>query len=159
MEEYRLEKEELINNVKAIIDDNYPLYSNLSSVVCLIKETFDDASWAGLYIANNDMLYVGPYQGSVACIVIPFNKGVCGKSAYKKQTIIVDDVNEFEGHIACSSKTKSEIVVPIIKDDMVYGVIDLDSERYSAFDDDDAKILEGIAKILANLFYEDNKSN
>ena len=158
MENYNLQKEELINNVNAIIDTNCPLVSNLSSVVYLIKETFKNASWAGLYINHDNVLYVGPYQGSIACTIIPFNKGVCGKSAYQKETIIVDDVNKFEGHIACSSTTKSEIVVPIIKDDIVYGVIDLDSEIYSGFNQIDANILKEVADILANLFYENSKS-
>ena len=147
----------ILKQAISIIDNKVPLVSNLSNVSSILNE-MDNINWVGFYLVGKDYLYLGPFQGSSACTIIPFDKGVCGKSAYHKETIIVEDVNKFEGHIACSSTTKSEIVVPIIKDDIVYGVIDIDSEIYSGFDQNDANILKKVADILANLFYENNKS-
>ena len=108
--------------------------------------------WFYLSYENEDVLYLGPFQGSLACTTIPFNKGVCGKSAYLKKTLIVDNVLEFDGHIACSSSSRSEIVVPIIRGDEVLGVIDLDSDLYSNYSLSDQELLEQCAKILSELF-------
>ena len=99
----------LFNQVEAIVDPSLPLVSNLSNISSILF-TLDDVNWAGFYLSNGEYLYLGPFQGEVACTKIPFDKGVCGAAYSKKQTIIVDNVNEFKGHIACSSKSKSEIV-------------------------------------------------
>lgn len=154
MENYNLDKNELVNNAKAIIDNSLPLISNLSSLACLIKESFTNASWAGFYLYDKDnkRLVIGPYQGSVACVEIKMGRGVCGTSAIKKETVIVPDVNKFVGHIACSSSTKSEIVVPIYDDTNLYGVIDLDSNDYDSFDNNDASILENLASLMITLW-------
>lgn len=106
----------------------------------------------GFYLVHGDSLYLGPFQGDVACTVIPKGKGVCGTAFEKKETIIVPNVNEFKGHIACSAISKSEIVVPIIKDDKVVGLIDVDAPIYNRFDDDEKYPLEEIAKVLSSLF-------
>lgn len=141
----------LLNQIKAIINKDLPLVSNLSNVAALLF-TMKDVSWAGFYLTKEDVLYLGPFQGEVACTTIPFSKGVCGTSASKKETIIVDDVNKFNGHIACSSKSKSEIVTPIIKNDVVKGVIDIDAPIYSRFTSVEKDFLSEVAKLLSDLF-------
>lgn len=103
-------------------------------------------------MADGDYLYLGPFQGDVACTLISKGKGVCGTSFERKETIIVGDVNKFDGHIACSSLSKSEIVVPIIKDNQVKAVVDIDSQIYNRFNEDDKIILEDISKLLSALF-------
>lgn len=147
-------KETLLDNIKAIIDLNIPLTSNLANVSKLLKDGFIETSWAGFYLSNVtfDTLYLGPYQGDIACTTIAFNKGVCGVAAYKKESQLVGNVHQFEGHIACSSLSNSEVVVPIIKDDKVYGVIDLDSNLFDNYSKEDVILLEQIAKELAKLF-------
>lgn len=144
----------LLDNIKAIIDLNIPLTSNLANVSKLLKDSFIETSWAGFYLSNDsfDILYLGPYQGDIACTTIAFNKGVCGVAAYKKESQLVGNVHQFEGHIACSSLSNSEVVVPIIKDDKVYGVIDLDSNLFDNYSKEDVILLEQIAKELAKLF-------
>ena len=141
----------LHKQIESIIDKDLPLVSNLSNISALLYK-MGDVNWAGFYISNGEFLYLGPFQGDVACTVIPFDKGVCGKAFSLKETLIVDDVNKFEGHIACSSLSKSEIVVPILVDDEAVAVIDIDSPNYSRFTEYDKRILEDIAKILAPLF-------
>ena len=143
--------DELLLQINAIIDDNLPLMSNLANVSSLLYK-MGDVSWAGFYLATGDKLYLGPFQGDVACTIIPFSKGVCGTSASKKETIIVDDVNLFKGHIACSSISKSEIVTPIIKDNEVKGVIDIDAPIYSRFNEEDKEFLESVVESLSKLF-------
>ena len=147
-------KETLLENVKAIINPSLPIYSNLANISKLLKDGFANTSWAGFYLSNDsfDTLYLGPYQGSVACTTIKFNKGVCGVAAFSKQSQLVPNVHEFEGHIACSSLSNSEVVVPIIKDNNVYGVIDLDSNLFDNYSNEDVNILECIAKEISKLF-------
>ena len=141
----------LAKQVKEIIDRNLPLVSNLSNVSALLN-TLDNINWCGFYLLGGDRLFLGPFQGDVACTVIPLDKGVCGYAARNKKTIIVDDVNQFEGHIACSSLSKSEIVVPIIKNGEVKAVIDIDAPILNRFSQDDASLLEDIANLLKELF-------
>ena len=144
----------LIQSVKAVIDKELPLVSNLANLSRLFFEYFKNTLWAGFYLKkeNEDILYLGPFQGPVACALIPFNKGVCGTSAFRKESILVEDVNKFEGHIACSSSSRSEVVVPIIKDTICVGVIDLDSDLYSNFTIKDKNELEEVAEIIKDLF-------
>ena len=141
----------LIQKVKSVVDKDIPLISNLSNVTAILNE-MKDINWCGFYIVNNDTLYLGPFQGEVACTVIQKGRGVCGTSLLRKETIIVPDVNKFDGHIACSSKSKSEIVTPIIKDNEVVAVIDIDSPTLNRFNIDDQNTLEEIAKILSEIF-------
>lgn len=143
--------ETLLRQIENIIDKNLPLVSNLANVSAILYK-MDNINWAGFYLSNGEYLYLGPFQGDVACTVIPFDKGVCGKAFSLKQTLVVDDVNKFEGHIACSSQSKSEIVAPIISNGKVFGVIDIDSPIYSRFDENDKYFLEKIASLLAQIF-------
>ena len=141
----------LIEQIKAIIDQDLPLMSNLSNASAVLNQ-LEHINWCGFYIKQNDELYLGPFQGDVACTRIPLTKGVCGAAAREAKTLIVPNVNEFPGHIACSSLSKSEIVTPIIKDNDVKAVIDIDSPIYNRFNESDKELLEEIAKILAPLF-------
>lgn len=145
---------ELISKTKSLIDKNIPLVSNLSNLATFLYDEFKGTSWFGFYLVlkEEDILYLGPYKGPLACTKIKFNKGVCGISAYKKETIIVDDVSEFDSYIACSSEARSEIVTPIIKNNRCVGVIDLDSDNYNNYTNDDKDILEEIAKLISELF-------
>ena len=141
----------LLAQIKSIIDPSLPLVSNLSNVAALLFK-MENINWAGFYLLDKDRLYLGPFQGDVACTIIPLGKGVCGSSASKKETIIVDDVNTFIGHIACSSLSKSEIVVPIIKNSDVKAVIDIDSPLFSRFSNIEKEFLEEVSKLLTPLF-------
>ena len=141
----------LLKQIENIIDKELPLVSNLSNVSALLNQ-LENINWCGFYLAKGETLYLGPFQGEIACTTIPFGKGVCGTSAKEKGTIVVDDVNKFPTHIACSSLSKSEIVTPIIKDDKVMGVIDIDSPIYSRFSSEDKELLEKVASILKELF-------
>ena len=144
---------ELTRQVRAIIDKDLPLITNLSNVSALLN-TIGNINWCGFYLVGKDYLYLGPFQGEVACTIIPFTKGVCGYSYTNKETIIVPNVNEFKGHIACSSVSKSEIVTPIIVNNEVRALIDIDAPIYNRFSNEDKTLLEEIAKELEILFYE-----
>lgn len=141
----------LTKQLKEIIDPSLPLISNLSNASSVLN-SLGNINWCGFYLLSGDRLFLGPFQGEVACTIIPLDKGVCGYAARNKKTVIVDDVNKFEGHIACSSLSKSEIVVPIIKDDQVKAVIDIDSPIYNRFTNEDKDLLEEIADVLKELF-------
>ena len=143
--------EELIEQIKAIIDKEAPLITNLSNASAVLNQ-MDNINWCGFYIVKDNTLYLGPFQGEVACTKIEYGKGVCGTALKEEKTIIVDDVNKFKGHIACSSKSKSEIVVPIKKDNKVVALIDIDSPIYNRFSESDKNILENISIILKELF-------
>lgn len=137
----------LLKQIESIIDKDIPLISNLANISALLFQ-MNNINWAGFYLLDKDRLVLGPFQGEVACTIIPLGKGVCGTSAEKRETIIVDNVNEFKGHIACSSKSKSEIVVPIIKDNNLIGVIDIDSPIYSRFSTIEKEFLEKVASLI-----------
>ena len=140
----------LLEQISSIIDKDLPLVSNLSNVAAILFK-MEDINWAGFYLVDGDRLYLGPFQGDVACTIIPTGKGVCGTSFKEKKAIIVPNVNEFKGHIACSSLSKSEIVVPIIKDDKVLGVIDIDSPLYDRFHEEDEKLLNKVSELIKDL--------
>ena len=137
--------------VKTIIKKELPLYSNLSNVAAILF-TMKNINWAGFYLVENGRLCVGPYHGEIACGMIEIGKGVCGTSVKEKRTIIVPNVFEFQGHIACSTKSKSEIVVPIFKKEEVVGVIDIDAPIYDRFHEEEQEDLEEIARLLGELF-------
>lgn len=141
----------IAEKVKSIIDEDLPLYSNLSNASAVIN-TIGNVNWCGFYIAEGEVLYVGPFQGEAACTRIPFGKGVCGTAAARKASVIVPDVHTFEGHIACSAISASEIVVPILKNGEVMAVIDIDSPSLSRFDAAICAELEECAEILSALF-------
>lgn len=123
------------------------LYANVSA---LLKQSIPYVSWVGFYLNNGKQaLYLGPFQGLVACVDIPFNQGVCGKAAREQQTVIVEDVHAFPGHIACDAGSRSEIVVPLLKDAQLIGVLDVDSYDLAAFDETDATYLTQLLEMLA----------
>lgn len=137
----------LIPQIKALIEGEPDLVANLANIVAALKEQFG-WFWVGFYLVKEDQLVLGPFQGPVACTRIRKGKGVCGTSWQKAQTIIVPDVEKFPGHIACSSLSKSEIVVPVIRDKKVMGVLDVDSDELNAFDTLDQKYLEEIVNLI-----------
>ena len=141
----------LVEQIKSIIDPSLPIYTNLSNASAVINQ-LGGLNWAGFYLVHHGELVLGPFQGEVACTRIPFGKGVCGTTYERKETIIVDNVHEFPGHIACSSASKSEIVVPIFKDDEVVALIDLDAPTFARFKKEDKDTLEEIASILSSIF-------
>lgn len=141
--------EEVLLVIDGLLDAQLHEVSMLANVSALLKEKFPYYSWVGFYFTNNSYLYLGPFQGKVACETIQFGKGVCGTSFSSKKTIIVEDVHTFEGHIACDSGSNSEIVVPLLnKKDQIIGVLDVDSYRYGAFDQTDQKYLEALVSKL-----------
>jgi GAF domain-containing protein len=142
-EDYKL----LLSQVKAMVKDESDPIANMANVAALIQETFH-FWWTGFYRVIDNQLVLGPFQGPVACTRIGFGKGVCGTSWKEKKTIVVEDVEQFPGHIACSSESRSEIVVPLIKGDEVIGVLDIDSERLATFDTTDQLWLEQIAEVI-----------
>ncbi len=145
----------VITQVKNLISDEGNLVANLANVSSLLKNTFEDYLWVGFYIVSEDNpeeLVLGPFQGRPACTRIKFGKGVCGTSASQKQTIIVDDVDQFPGHIVCDSFSKSEIVIPIVSHGNVRAVLDVDSDKLSNFNETDGRYLEKIVNILTPLF-------
>lgn len=146
-EQYNL----LVKQVKSLLERNDNIISNLSNFTAAMKQTFDKISWVGFYLFDGNELYLGPFQGKVACTRIQLGKGVCGTSAEKRQTIIVPDVNEFPGHIVCDVESRSEIVVPIVKGNRLYGVLDVDSSQLNAFNETDKIYLEE----MVNYFVSD----
>lgn len=139
--------ESLIPQIKALIEGETDLVANLANVVAALKEQFD-WFWVGFYLVKENELVLGPFQGPVACTRIRYSKGVCGSSWEQMQTLIVPDVEQFPGHIACSSLSKSEIVVPIIRDGKVIGVLDVDSAELDEFDLTDQEYLEAIVNLI-----------
>jgi L-methionine (R)-S-oxide reductase len=142
--------ESLIPQVKALVNGESDLIANLANVTAALKYGMD-FFWVGFYLVKNESLVLGPFQGPVACTRIGFGKGVCGKAWEQKKTIIVPNVDEFEGHIACSSLSKSEIVIPIIKNGEVKGVLDIDSDQYSTFDNVDENQLREVIDLIAKM--------
>jgi L-methionine (R)-S-oxide reductase len=132
----------------ALIDGEPDLVANLANITAALKEQFGWL-WVGFYLVKEDELVLAPFQGPIACTRIKIGKGVCGTAWEKGTTLIVPDVEKFAGHIACSSLSKSEIVIPIIRNNIVVGVLDVDSELLDHFDDVDAQYLEEIvSKII-----------
>lgn len=143
--------EELIPQIEGLIEDENELTANLANVAAAIKQVFD-FFWVGFYVVKNNELVLGPFQGPVACTRISFGKGVCGSAWKNKKTILVPDVDQFPGHIACSAASRSEIVVPGFKDDQVFLVLDVDSQFLFHFDETDAFFLEKLMRLLEAKF-------
>ena len=120
----------------------------LANCAALLWEHLDRINWAGFYLAKGDTLYLGPFQGKVACMVIPFNKGVCGAAASTRKIQLVPDVHQFPGHIACDSASNSEIVLPLVVHDRLIGVMDIDSPDLARFSEEDAQGLAELCRIL-----------
>ena len=145
----------LVSQIESLICGETDETGILANVSAAMKEAFPERFfWVGFYLVRNGVLRLGPFQGSVACYEIPFGKGVCGTAWKKGKTIIVDDVEAFPGHIACSSLSKSEIVVPIRRHNgEIVGVIDIDSTNLADFNQDDGKCIEQIATLLTDNLY------
>lgn len=137
----------VIPQIKALIEGEPDLVANLANIVAALMEQFGWL-WVGFYLVKENQLVLAPFQGPVACTRIRKGRGVCGTSWEKAQTIVVPDVEKFPGHIACSSKSRSEIVVPVIRDNKVMGVLDVDSEHLAAFDETDKQFLEEIVNLI-----------
>jgi len=144
-EKYKL----LIKQIKELLDLNNHKLSNLSNLTSVLNQTFDKISWVGFYFYDKESLYLGPFQGKVACTKIEMGKGVCGTAAAEKRTIIVNDVDKFPGHIACDADSRSEIVLPLINNNNeLLGVLDIDSSKFNSFNETDKFYLEEICKFL-----------
>ncbi|MFH6953664.1 GAF domain-containing protein [Pseudoalteromonas sp. XMcav1-K] len=139
----------LNNQVVALIEDETNLIANLANVSALLNLSLEDINWVGFYLLENNTLVLGPFQGNPACVRIPVGRGVCGTAFAEKQTQRIDNVHDFEGHIACDAASNSEIVIPLIKDGNYIGVLDIDSPSLSRFDSDDQTGLERIMASLA----------
>lgn len=137
----------LIKQIESLILNESDIMAILSNVSAAIKQTFGWL-WIGFYFVKKEELILGPFQGPVACFRIKKGDGVCGATWEKRETIIVPNVEKFPGHIACSSDSKSEIVLPIFKNNKIFGVLDIDSKEFNAFNNIDKKYLEQIIKII-----------
>lgn len=146
-EKYR----ELLKQIRSLVEDEDDLIANLANICAALKYSMGGFFWVGFYLRKEMDLVLGPYQGPVACTRIRIPNGVCGTAVNERRTVIVDDVDVFPGHIACNADSKSEIVVPIFRDDIVIGVLDVDSDMYSNFDMTDLEYLEDLCGIVSLL--------
>jgi L-methionine (R)-S-oxide reductase len=139
---------QLAQELSGLIAGETDFIANLANASALIYHSLPDLNWAGFYLLKEGELVVGPFQGKPACVRIAMGKGVCGTAALKRTTVIVRDVHEFPGHIACDSASNSEIVVPLLRGEELVGVLDLDSPKLSRFDEQDQVGLEKLADML-----------
>jgi GAF domain-containing protein len=140
--------EQLHRQLGTVLHGERDWICNLAQTAALLMELMPDLNWAGFYQLQGDTLVLGPFQGRVACTRIPLGRGVCGAAATRRATVIVPDVHDFPGHIACDSRSRSEIVVPLLHQGTLLGVLDLDSPRPGRFDEQDARGLEAVAGLL-----------
>ena len=140
--------EKLKKKIAALIDGVPYEIANLANISAALWQAMDRINWVGFYLMEKGKLVLGPFQGKPACIEIPLGHGVCGTAAQEKRTVLVEDVHQFPGHIACDSASNSEIVVPIFKNGEIYGVLDIDSPYFARFTAEDQRGLEEIVKIL-----------
>lgn len=141
----------LIPQLESLIGDERDLIANLSNIAAALKQTFD-FFWVGFYLVKGNQLVLGPFQGPIACTRIDFGKGVCGATWKAQKTIVVPNVEEFPGHIACNSASKSEIVLPAFKDGAVALVLDVDSDKLNDFDAVDQQHLEKVMRLIEKSF-------
>lgn len=132
---------------RALVDGERDAIANAANLAALLFGALPDINWAGFYLLKRDELVLGPFQGKPACVRIALGKGVCGTAALRRETIVVDDVHAFPGHIACDSASNAEIVVPLVRDGAVLGVLDVDSPRFARFGADDRAGLEAVATL------------
>lgn len=147
MEEKEKNYQLLLKQAEALVKDESNLVANMANLSSLIHFTFG-FWWTGFYLVDGKQLVLGPFQGPLACTRIPFGRGVCGTAWERKQTLVVPDVEQFPGHIACSSESRSEIVVPLFKNGEVWAELDIDSRELNTFDEIDKVWLERIAEVL-----------
>ena len=136
----------LQSQLRSLLEGERDFIANAANVSALLYHSLPDLNWAGFYLSKGDKLVLGPFQGKPACVRIAMGQGVCGTAAQQRQTILVDNVHDFPGHIACDSASNSEIVVPLIKHERLLGVLDLDSPSFARFDDEDARGLNELAE-------------
>lgn len=139
--------QEIYKQIESVVGGETDQIANMANTAALLHEAFG-FWWTGFYMVKGEQLVLGPFQGPVACTRIGFGKGVCGTSWSRRETIVVPNVHEFPGHIACSSLSQSEIVVPMFRDNEVYAVLDIDSKELSTFDETDKDWLEKIVRLL-----------
>ncbi|HEX7316994.1 MAG TPA: GAF domain-containing protein [Pyrinomonadaceae bacterium] len=139
---------ELAAQLRALVEGEDDFIANAANFSALLFHTLPDLNWAGFYLLKGGELVLGPFQGKPACVRIHVGSGVCGTAAATRRTVVVVNVHEFPGHIACDSASNSEIVVPLIKGEELYGVLDLDSPSLGRFDEEDAKGLEELVEIF-----------
>ncbi len=133
----------VVKQLKALLEGESNTIANLSNAAALLNQFLDRVNWVGFYLTEGTELVLGPFQGLPACVRIPFGRGVCGTAAKNKETVLVEDVHQFPGHIACDAASQSEIVVPLVKEDgTLLGVLDIDSPEKARFDETDRKYLE-----------------
>jgi GAF domain-containing protein len=151
-------KPELYSNLqlqlRSLLEGEHDFIANAANCAALLYHSLPDLNWAGFYLYKEGELVLGPFQGNPACVRIALGKAVCGTAAQLRQTVIVENVHEFPGHIACDSASNSEIVVPLIKDEQLIGVLDIDSPVFARFDEEDAKNLTELAEIFVELSNE-----
>lgn len=139
----------LAASLDALIGGETDPIANLANAAALIWEALPDINWAGFYLLRGGELVLGPFQGRPACVRIPMGKGVCGTAAFRRETIVVEDVNAFPGHIACDAASRSEIVVPLVAAGRLLGVLDVDAPNVGRFGDEDRRGLEAAAEIVS----------
>jgi GAF domain-containing protein len=141
---------QLINQAKSLVSGERDLIANMANISALLFNHLEDVNWAGFYLFKEDQLVLGPFQGQPACIRIPLGKGVCGTSASTRTVQRIADVHQFEGHIACDAASNSEIVIPLVIEDTLIGVLDIDSPIFERFSEEDESGLVEIANILVD---------
>ena len=139
---------EIHRTLEALLTGESDPIANLANAAALLFWSLPAINWAGFYLLKEQQLVLGPFQGKIACVRIKLGQGVCGNAAERRQTLVVRNVHEFPGHIACDSASNSEIVVPIIKNDALIGVLDIDSPEFARFDDNDKTELQKFVQIL-----------
>lgn len=138
----------ILQQLQALLENEHDTIANMSNASALLYHSLENINWAGFYLYKNNELILGPFQGKIACMHIPIGKGVCGNSAMKKEILRVDNVHTFPGHIACDAASNSEIVVPLVKENTLLGVLDIDSFEFSQFDCIDELYLQKFVNIL-----------
>lgn len=154
VESYKGTREEnyqlLIKQLAALLEGETNSIANLSNASALLNQFLDRTNWVGFYLMEEGELVLGPFQGLPACVRIPLGKGVCGTAAKQMETVRVEDVHQFPGHIACDAASQSEIVIPLIKEGNLLGVLDIDSPEKNRFDELDQKYLEDFSEVLVS---------
>lgn len=154
VESYKGTREEnyqlLIKQLSALLEGETNSIANLSNASALLNQFLERTNWVGFYLMEEGELVLGPFQGLPACVRIPLGKGVCGTAAEQMETVRVEDVHQFPGHIACDAASQSEIVIPLVKEGKLFGVLDIDSPEKNRFDELDQKYLEDFSEVLVS---------
>lgn len=149
-----MNKHLFLDQLYALVSDEPNIIANLSNISAFLNESFEDINWVGFYLKEEKELVLGPFQGKPACVRIPLGKGVCGTAAFRKEVLRVEDVHQFIGHIACDSQSRSEIVLPIVINDEVIGVLDIDSPSYNRFTLKDENLLKDVVRLIEETVFK-----